>query len=160
MDGFIGGNMEMLTSSIIALLATLGFCIVFNIRGKNLFYSSIGGGISWFFYSLANNLWGSSILSLFIGALVGSIYAEIMARVRKTPVTLFVICSIIPLVPGSDMYYAMYQSISGNIDKSITTSVVTMSKALSIAFAIILVSSMAKLSKEMKLKKERIIKKI
>lgn len=143
----------MLASSIIALLATLGFSIIFNIRGINLFYSSLGGGLSWFFYVLGNSIWNTPILGLFLGALIGSIYAEIMARVRKTPVTLFVICSVIPLVPGSDMYYAMYQSINGNIEKSITTSVVTISKALSIAFAIILVSSMAKLTKEIKLRK-------
>ena len=141
---------SILINSLHAIMATLGFGIIFNIRGKNLIFSSIGGGISWFFYLLTKSLFSSIVLSMFIGAIVGSIYCEIMARVRKVPVTIFIICAIIPLVPGSGMYYAMYNSIIGNTSEFLNISISTISQALAIALGIIFVSSITKLITQIK----------
>ncbi len=75
----------MILSSIYAFLSSLGFGVLFNIRGKNLIIGSIGGGLSWFTYLLAGKLQPSLVFSLFVASLVGSIYSEIMARLRKSP---------------------------------------------------------------------------
>lgn len=40
----------MLTQIAVSFLASLGFGIIFNIKGKNLIFASIGGAISWFSY--------------------------------------------------------------------------------------------------------------
>ena len=72
-----------------------------NIRGKNLIIASLGGGVAWFTYLLSGRLQPSIVFSLFLASMVGSIYSEIMARIYKNPVTMFIICAIIPLVPGA-----------------------------------------------------------
>ena len=40
----------MLIQVIISFIASLGFGIVFDIKGKNLIFAALGGGLSWFCY--------------------------------------------------------------------------------------------------------------
>ncbi|MGY0375095.1 threonine/serine exporter family protein [Clostridium sp. JNZ J1-5] len=134
----------MILGSLYALLASLGFGVIFNIRGKNLFFASLGGSIGWFFYLLSLEYYPSKVFALFVGSLAISIYSEVMARVLKTPVTTFMICAMIPLVPGAGMYYTMLESIQGNIDKSLTLGLQTIGGAGAIAVATVLVASTTK----------------
>ncbi|MCY6370449.1 threonine/serine exporter family protein [Clostridium ganghwense] len=131
----------MVLNSLYALIATLGFAVLFNIKGKNILFASIGGSVGWFVYLLTLTYSPSKIFAMFLASIALSIYSEIMARVLKAPVTIFMICAIIPLVPGSGMYYTMLESIKGNIDKSLSLGLETLSIAVSIAAATILVAS-------------------
>jgi uncharacterized membrane protein YjjB (DUF3815 family) len=56
-----------------------------------------------------------------------------MARIIKAPVTIFLICSIIPLVPGSGMYYTMLECVKGSINNALNQGFETLSNAMSIA---------------------------
>jgi len=134
----------MILNSIYAFIATLTFGILFNIRGKKLFFASLCGGLSWFVYLLSFSLNNSNALSLFLASLAASFFSEVLARIMKTPVTTFVICAIIPLVPGGGMYYTMLASIRGNINTSLSTGLETITNAGAIAVGIVLVSSTSK----------------
>ena len=140
----------MILNSFYAFLSSLGFGILFNIRGKNLIIASIGGGLGWFAYLLISNLQPSISFSLFIASMVVSIYSEIMARIYKNPVTMFVICAIIPLVPGGGMYYATLEAVKGNFDASLSKGVVTLFSAGAIAIGIVFVSSISTIFKKIK----------
>jgi uncharacterized membrane protein YjjB (DUF3815 family) len=145
----------MIQSSLYALLATLSFGIIFNIRGKKLFFAALGSGFAWLIYLLMNNLKLSNSFSLFVAAAVASIYSEIMARSVKTTVTTFVICAILPLVPGNGMYYTMYQSILGQNSLALYTGIKTLASAGAIAAGIVLISSTTKLITLERLKRKR-----
>jgi len=134
----------MIIKSLYALVATLTFGILFNIRGKKLFIASLGGGLSWFVYLLASYYGQSNVFSFFMASLAAGVFSEVMARIMKTPVTTFVICAIIPLVPGGGMYYTMLDSIRGNINDSLNKGLETLTIAGAIAVGIILVSSTSK----------------
>ncbi|OFI05566.1 hypothetical protein CLOACE_15720 [Clostridium acetireducens DSM 10703] len=135
----------MILNCIFACIASLGYCITFNVKGKKIIYTALGGGIGWFFYLLTAKLIpSSSIFSYFVASTVISIYGEIMARIMKIPVTIFVICAIIPLVPGGGMYYTMFESIQGNANESLLLGINTLSIAGAIAAGILLVSSITK----------------
>ena len=135
----------MIFNSLYAFFATLGFGILFNIKGRNLIFASIGGSIGWFFYALFLKLNCSEVTALFLSSVAFSSYSEIMARVLKTPVTTFVICALIPLVPGGGMYYTMLEIIQGNPVKAMDTGLNTLSSAGSLAVGIIFVSSISRL---------------
>jgi uncharacterized membrane protein YjjB (DUF3815 family) len=128
-----------------AFIATLGFGIIFNIKGKKLFFAALGGAISWFFYSLSLELKFSSISSLFISSLIFSTYCEILARILKTPVTTLVICALIPLVPGGGMYYTMLEIITGDINKALELGINALASAGTLALGVIFVSTITKL---------------
>ncbi len=57
------------------------------------------------------------ILSNFYGALGLALASEILARKCKTPVTTFLVCALIPLVPGGGMYRTMLAAIRGDAQK-------------------------------------------
>lgn len=134
----------MVIKSIYALLASLGFGVLFNIKGKNLIFASIGGFLTWYIYLLVLKIGGSNTLGLFTASFAAGLYSEILARMLKSPVTIFSICSIIPLVPGGGMYYTMLESIQGNINKFLSTGLDTLSSAGAIAVGILLASSLTK----------------
>lgn len=136
----------MILKSIYALLATLGFGIVFNIKGNKLIFASLGGFITWYLYLLTLNYTNSTLLALFYASLCAGFYSEVLARLLKSPVTTFSICSIIPLVPGGGMYYTMLESVQGNVNKSLTTGLSTISSAGAIAIGILLASSLTKVA--------------
>lgn len=135
----------MLLNSLYAFASTLGLSILFNIRKKYLFFAAFGGAITWFFYLFTFQYGHSNIFAYFIASVIAGIYSEVMARILKTPVTTFVICAIIPLVPGGGMYYTMLETIHGNITNSLNLGLETISIAGAIAVGIILVSSLTKI---------------
>lgn len=135
----------MILDTFYSFIASLGFAIIFNIRGKNIIAASVGGGLSWFVYLLVQNLHGSNTLAMFSGAFAVAVFSEVMARFYKSPVTTFVITGIIPLVPGSGMYYTVYETISGHFSKATFWGLQTLLSAGAIAVAIVMVSSICKL---------------
>lgn len=135
----------MVLQIICAFIATLGFGILFNVRDKNLFFASLGGALGWLAYLISMNINGSVMLSTFIASLVISIYAEVFSRVLKNPVTLFLICALIPLAPGSGMYYTILAAVQGDIMQSLNKGIETLSVAGLIALGIITVSTLSRL---------------
>ena len=105
---------EVMIQLLTAFLGSFGFGLLFGLRAKHLLPASLGGMIAWGIYLGVYAL----IPSIFLGNLCASIfsitYAEFLAHWRKSPATLFVIISIIPLVPGSSLYYAMEAATRGN----------------------------------------------
>ncbi|NLK93706.1 MAG: threonine/serine exporter [Clostridiales bacterium] len=134
----------MIINSLFSIAATFGFGIIFNIKGKKLISASIGGGLGWFIYSFALSFNHSDLISLFLASLGLSIYSEVMARILKTPVTSIIVPAIIPLVPGSLMYYTMYEAITGNFKSSLETGFNALASAGSLALGIILISTITR----------------
>jgi len=76
---------------ITAFIGSLGFALLYNIRGKKLIIAAIGGLISWGLFIVFGWFIADEAIRYFIVALLLSLYAEIMARILKTPTTTFII---------------------------------------------------------------------
>lgn len=139
--------MSIILPCLYSFLACIGFCIIFNIRGKMIFYASIGGVLAWLTFELAA-VYQNDLIQYFAATVVLSLYSEIMARVHKVPVTIFLIAALIPLVPGSGIYYTMEHFIQGNTQEFLSTFIHTFAIAGSLAFGILLVSSLVYLWKK------------
>lgn len=126
---------------LLIMTATFCFSIITNIQGKNKYFAALGGGIAWFFYSISINQLNFGIYSVLVASMAAGIYSEIMARVLKAPVTAFVICSIIPLVPGGAMYNTMFQAVEGNVEASISLGIQAIATAVYIAVGVFLITS-------------------
>ena len=83
----------------------------------------------------------SEILSNFYGALGLALASEILARQCKTPVTTFLVCALIPLVPGGGMYRTMLAAIRGDAQNTLNMGLQTLSIAGVLALGILLVST-------------------
>lgn len=137
----------MLIQILFAILATFGFGIIFNIRGQNLIFSALVGGISWGTYLFCLELNLSVILGYFISSIVLTLCSEIAARFLKTPVTSILISGLIPLVPGSGIYYTMYYILEKNVEKAIFKGAETLFIAVALSFGIVVVSSLVRIFK-------------
>ena len=134
----------MLNTMLSSFFATLGFGIVFNIRGKNLIYAGITGTIGSIIYYLLPKMGANIFLAMFFASIAFSSFAEYCARKCKSPVTTFVVCGLIPLVPGKGMYETMQLVIAGKTMEALTTGIETLSIAGALAIGIVFVSTTIK----------------
>lgn len=121
---------------IAAIITTVAFGVLFNIKNKNLFLTGIAGGISWAVYLIGLNLNFSNGLNYFVASLALSLFAEIMSRKFITPATTILIPALIPLAPGGGIYYTMYNLINSNypmaLEKGISTFIIAGSMAIGV----------------------------
>lgn len=90
-----------------ATAGTLGFAALFNIRGKKLIFATLGGFIVWAVYLTVGRINPNPYLCGFFSSVILTLYAECMARIHKTPVTVFLVSAAIPLLPGASLYRAL-----------------------------------------------------
>ncbi len=126
-------------------LGVLGFCVLFNIRGKRLAVTVIGGFLSWAVFVLLGNFIENEALKYFIVALIISLYAEVMARVLKTPTTTFITTALVPLIPGGSLYYTMAYAFESDLPRFISKAVDTLQLAAALALGIIVSATLTKL---------------
>lgn len=125
-----------------AFLACVGFCVVLNVRTiSGVAICCCGGALGWLVYLLALLAGASDLLGYFLAALVISAYAEIMARVRKYPVTGYLLISFLPLVPGAGIYYTMEYALQGNTQMFLSQGMHTLGLAGSLAVGVLVMSS-------------------
>lgn len=121
-----------------AALGTAGYCLNVNIKRNKILYGCIGGVISTFLYCVFVEAGLSLLLQNLIPAAVVTFYAEVLARIVKAPATVFLIPSIIPLVPGGRLYYTMRAIVDGTDPKVFAIETIVI--ALGIAVGIVVVS--------------------
>ena len=98
----------MIIQLLAALVGSVGFAMLLNMRGKQVAYAGIGGIISWGIYLLGYQFTESYFIANFVAAVFVALYAEIMARVNRAPATIFLTAAAIPLIPGRNLYLSMY----------------------------------------------------
>ena len=105
--------MDVYLPCFYGFVACMAVCIVFNVRGKRIFFTSLGGAIGWLVYLLFRPL-QNDIVQFFIATVAITVYSEIMARIHKVPVTGYLLIALLPMVPGGGIYYTMEYCIAGN----------------------------------------------
>lgn len=125
--------------------ASLGFAVLFNVRGKSLFVAALAGGVGGFVYLFCSKkLHMEEGLANFYGAIALTICAEIMARKLKITVTTILACALIPLVPGGDAYRFMTAFLDGEIYKGLTYALDTFANAGLLCLGTLIVSALTR----------------
>lgn len=129
-----------------ALLATLAFSIIFQVTGKRLILSTIAGGIGWIVLSVALHYFQySSVTSFLFSAMSITIYAEIVAKKMNTTVTTTLIPGLIPLVPGSGIFFTMDNFVQGNYIKAVDLGRGTLFVTAAITIGIVFITSLSQM---------------
>ncbi|MEG1862678.1 MAG: threonine/serine exporter family protein [Oscillospiraceae bacterium] len=137
--------MKYLIPCFYAFMACMAFCVVYNLKDPYIaFMSSLGGAIGWFVYLLSAGT-GAVIMQNLFAAVAVAIFSELMARWFKTPVTVFLIIGILPLVPGGGIYYTMEYCIKGNTAMFLEKGLNTFAIAGAIAVGVSLVASIVRI---------------
>lgn len=130
----------MIMSLISAFISTIGFSIVFNVQKKHLLICGTVGALGWFVYLLALKLSLSDVVATFLAALLVTQLSYILSRRRKTPVSVFLVAGIIPLVPGVGLYRTMYAVLQSDYASAVNYATITFEISGVIAGAIVIIS--------------------
>ena len=129
-----------------AALASGGYCILFNIRVPGVFICMAGGGLGWCVFMAAARFGASSLTCAFFAAAAISLYAEIMARIRKFPAFSYLVIALLPLVPGAGVYYTVEYLLGGSLTRSAEQGIRTAATAGVIAVGMLMVSSLFRMA--------------
>ena len=130
---------------LMGYLGSLGFNILFNIRGRKLFIASLGGFISWTVFLLLEPLFPGEPIRYFWAAAAITVYGEVFARIEKTPTTTFLVPSVIPLIPGGSLYYTMNYALNEEWAAFTNKAFYTLQLAMALALGIIAVTTAVRL---------------
>lgn len=131
----------MLFEGIAAFFATIGFGFLFKVPRNRLVIVGLVGMCGGICYKLAIHYETSEPFALFLGAIIVSLLSEILARKLKTPVTIFLACALIPLVPGGGLYYTMLDVVEHNFELATITFINTIINAIAIVIGCTFISS-------------------
>lgn len=138
-------NVEMGIELITAFFGSFGYASLFNVRKERIITAGMGGLLGWLAYLLAGGLISNEALRYLIAALVITVYAEKMARVKKSPATVFLISAIMPLVPGGMLYSSMSYAVKEEWVNFGKKAVNTLSVALALALGMLIATSVLKI---------------
>lgn len=94
-----------LIQGVSILIGTATFAMIFRIRLRMLPFAAFGGFLAWLVWRMTSDfLLFNAFTSNLFAALCVTGYSEILARILKTPSTVFLTPSILPLVPGATIY--------------------------------------------------------
>ncbi len=109
--------MNYVLQLLCAIMGSIGFALIFNVKPKRIVAAGLGGFLCWGMYLLSMHFFDNLFLSAFLSASICGIYGEIFARILKAPTTVFMITAVIPLIPGSLLYYTMQYAVLSDWDQ-------------------------------------------
>jgi uncharacterized membrane protein YjjB (DUF3815 family) len=129
---------------VFAAAATSAFSILFGLHAVDVLLASGGAAAGWaVFQSMPPT--SSPAIAAFLAALVAGLYSEIAGWYRGRPATVYMIASIIPLVPGGGMYFTMLTTLGGDSAKSVELGLSTMMSAFAIAAGLALANAFGRM---------------
>lgn len=132
----------MILDFFVAIAATIGFAILFNAPRRHYPLCGLVGGMGWLVYSLMLGSGASLVLSCLCAALMLTIVARLASVALRTPVTVFLLAGIFPLVPGAGIYYTAYHLFMGDGAMASAKGVETLMIAGAISLGILFGSSL------------------
>ena len=137
-------NMSMQFAA--ALVATIGFSIIFNVPRKELLFCGLNGAVGWVIYKLIcmSSETPSAALAVFAAMLVITTLSRIFSYRRKMPFTIYQISATIPLVPGYGIYNTMLSMLNNENSIAVAAGIETLKVAGVIAIATITVLTVPK----------------
>lgn len=127
-----------------AAVGCVGFSILFNIHGPGETFCALGGIIAWTIYALSVQFGYGEMMGYFLGSFFASLYAEVMARIRRYPAISYLVVSIFPLIPGAGIYRTMSFAVHGNMSAFASQGMHTAAIAGVMAVGILLVSTVVR----------------
>ncbi len=125
--------MEIIIQLITGMLGSIGFALLFGLKKKYLISAALGGLFSWGLYLIGLKLCENIFLACLLASAFCALYSEIVARIQKAPTTLFFITSVVPLIPGSTLYYTCSNAVARDWQNARHYGTLTLQYALAIA---------------------------
>lgn len=124
---------------ITAFIGSVSFCLVFNLRKQLILIASLGSVLCWGVYLLGIYFYNGELIPCLLASAAAALYAEILARIKKAPATLFLVTAVLPVIPGSKLYYTMSSVVHKDWKLAKEYGLLTIESAVAIAVGISLI---------------------
>ena len=131
-----------LISVISAFFGSLGFSIIYNIRGLRIRIPAIGGAVFWAAYLIFLHFINNEFLGFFLCGDPDHNLFRNMGKNIKTPSTVILMPTVIPLIPGGSLYYAMDAALRHDMPQFFLKAQAAVGLAVALAAGIMAVTSM------------------
>ena len=129
--------MVILAQLVTSFIATGAFGIIFNAPKESLVKCGLIGMGGWIIYYVTEDYSGDAVLATLGATLFVGIVSFILAKLYKTPVIIFSVAGIIPLVPGGLAYDAMRHFVENDYNSAIASAAKVLMLSGSIAFGLV-----------------------
>lgn len=126
---------------IYSFFATLSFNVLLQAPKRVYILNSFIGAFSWIIYKYIVSISHQTVFASMICGLYIGLFAGIFAILKKIPAITIYLPSLIPLVPGSGIYYTMYYFISQDFERASSKGVETVLMAISLAAGIFITTN-------------------
>lgn len=126
-----------LLQMVMGCIGSIGFAVLFNVRGSKLGLITAASALSWLGYVLCIVRGSGIFWGLFCGTVVAALISELLARIVKAPVLMLLVPILIPLIPGGDLYHMMSYLLRGQNELFLSTAQLVLVEAGAIALGII-----------------------
>lgn len=137
--------MQLFLSFLYALMATLGFSIIFHVPLRHFPAVAFIGGAGWTIYQICSAYDMSVVFACFLSSFAVGLLSDLASRVFKDAATIFIIPGILCLVPGSGIYNSMLQLVNGNLTAGAIACGRTLAMAGSIALGLLVVGAVIRI---------------
>ncbi|MFF2450725.1 threonine/serine exporter family protein [Neobacillus sp. NPDC058068] len=129
--------MAILAQLITSFIATGAFGIVFNAPKETLVKCGLIGMGGWLVYYLLEGYTNNAVLATLAATVFIAVLSQELAKFYKTPVIIFSVAGIIPLVPGGLAYDAMRNFVENDYNTALGLAAKVLMIAGSIAFGLV-----------------------
>jgi len=124
---------------ITSFSGSIGFSLLFGLRGKQLPVAAVGAAFAWGVYLLAEFCGSGLFFANVIAATFAGIYTEVMVRFLKVPKTVLTFSVVVALIPGRALYNTMKYIFQSDFGNFVSNGMVTLAVAAGIAIGITIV---------------------
>ncbi len=128
--------------TMVAFFATVAFAIIFHTPRREYLWAGLTGGTGWLVFQVSAFLGCGVVSASFFATVALTWMARSLSFLRRTPVTVYLICGIFPLVPGAGIYYTGYYFFTANNTLGMLKGLETIKIAIVIALGIGIVLSL------------------
>jgi len=126
---------------ILSAIASAAFAVLFNAPRREIIYTAFAGGIGWILYIGFFRVFEMEMFGAFIGSVIVAYISRVLSYRRLVPSTIYLAPALIPLVPGTEMYYIADGLLRNDMYYTFAHTVRAIKFAGAIAIAILIVYS-------------------
>lgn len=104
-------DVRMITEIISAFFVVFFFTVLLELPKRYILITAAVGAVGWGAYLAAYRIIQSPMMAALVSTLIVALLSYVLARIEKTPVTVFIVSGTLPAVPGAAIYRSVYYFI-------------------------------------------------
>ena len=133
-------TIDLLIDLIASFFGSAAFAVVFKVNKRHVLFGAINGLTTYLVYYTVFYFLESAFAAALLSTAVAALCAELLARKRRAPSSVFLIPGVIPTVPGSNLYFFMRNLLEENMTEAFSQLGIALGVALGIACGTVTVS--------------------